>query len=128
MRAQKGTAGQAAIELALCLPMLALLLMGVIQVGLMVREQLHLEFTVREAARVAARSADPDSAATEISTAMLRRAPTEISINILPGPHHGTEMIRVQIVVTAHSSVPLIGGVFKDRRLQATATMAREPP
>lgn len=110
------------------MPLLALLLMGIIQVGLTVREQLHLEYTVREAARAAARSSDPESAATEISTQMLRRAPPEISIKILPGPHHGAEMIRVQITITAQSYVPMIGAVFADRRLQATATMAREPP
>jgi len=126
--ASDNCSGQAALELALSLPLLTVLLMGVIQVGLMVREQLQLEFVVREAARSASRSADPHTAAVEIATAVLGRAPKEVSVTVLPGPYPGAEMVKVQITTTSHTSVPLFSAVFSHRELHATTTMAREPP
>jgi len=127
-RSRDSCSGQAAIELALSLPLLALLLIGVIQVGLMVREQLHLEFVVSEAARAASRSVDAESAAVGVATAALIRSPTEVSVTVLPGPYPGAEMVRVQIVTTSHTSVPLLGALFSQRELRAATTMAREPP
>jgi hypothetical protein len=110
------------------LPLLALLLIGVIQVGLMVREQLHLELVTREAARAAARSQNPETAATEIATGLGGKIPAEVTTTILPGPFLGAEMVRVEITITSHSSLPLVSALFSDRKLRATATMAREPP
>ena len=54
-----GDAGQAAVELALLLPVVVVLVLGVLQVALVGRDQLALELAAREAARAAAVSADP---------------------------------------------------------------------
>jgi len=62
-RRARGTAGQAAVELALALPVVVLLLLGMLQVALVGRDQLAIELAAREAARAAAVSADPAAAA-----------------------------------------------------------------
>ena len=46
--------GQATVEVALLLPLLALLLLAVVQVGLVVRDQVLVTHAAREAARAAA--------------------------------------------------------------------------
>ena len=53
-RSSRGERGQATVELALCLPMLCLLLLGVVQVAVVVRDHLAVQVAAREAARAAA--------------------------------------------------------------------------
>ena len=55
-----GDEGQAAVELALVLPLVALLLLALVQVGLVVRDQILVIHAAREAAREAAVDAGPD--------------------------------------------------------------------
>ena len=59
----RGVVGQAAVELALALPVVVVLLLGMLQVALVGRDQLAVELAAREAARAAAVSADPAAAA-----------------------------------------------------------------
>ena len=47
--------GQAVVELALAVPLVCVLALGVAQVGLVVRDQLLVHHAAREAARAAAR-------------------------------------------------------------------------
>src|SRR5207247_8954779 len=54
--------GQAAVELALVLPLVALLLLVLVQVGLVVRDQVLVVHAAREAAREAAVDAAPEAA------------------------------------------------------------------
>jgi hypothetical protein len=121
------TAGQAAVELALCLPLLMMLLLGVVQVGLMVREQLHLELTAREAALGASRSTDPSTAAMAVSELMLKNAEMDLRVQLLPGPLPTTEMVQIQITITSQVAVPLISALIGQRQLTASVTVAREP-
>ena len=60
-RWRRGDEGQAAVELALVLPLVVALLLAVVQVGLIVRDQVLVVHAAREAAREAA--VDPDPAA-----------------------------------------------------------------
>jgi hypothetical protein len=108
--------------------LLVLIVMGVIQVGLLVREQLQLELIVREAALAAARSHDPHTAALRVITHMRDDPLAVIEVSLLPGPAAGTEMVRVQVTTTSHTSLPLIGALLAQRAMTATVTMAREPP
>ena len=55
--------GQAVIEFALALPVVCTMLLGVVQVGVVVRHQLALHVAARAAARAAAVSTDTASAA-----------------------------------------------------------------
>jgi Flp pilus assembly protein TadG len=105
-----------------------ILLLGVVQIGLMVREQLHLELTVREAAMAAARASNPTAAAAAVSTLMLDATATDLVVEILPGPVEGTEMVKVQITMPSRIAVPLIAPLLGSREVTANVTMAREPP
>ncbi len=122
------SSGQAAIELALCLPVLVLLLLGAIHTGLMVQEQLHLELVTREVALAAARATDPSATAHAVTHHMLNHAATDLRLELLPGPITGTEMVQVQITITSRVAVPFISTIIAPRQLTARVTMAREPP
>ena len=55
--------GQAAVELALCLPLLFMFLLGIVQLVVIVRDQLAVQLAAREAARAAAVAVSSDAAA-----------------------------------------------------------------
>ena len=54
VRRRRGDGGQASVELALVLPLVVLLLLAVVQLGLLVRDQILVVHAAREAAREAA--------------------------------------------------------------------------
>lgn len=54
--------GSASVEFSLVLPVLALVLLGVAQVGVTMGEALALQHAAREGARIYAVTADPDAA------------------------------------------------------------------
>ncbi|MGI9032070.1 MAG: TadE/TadG family type IV pilus assembly protein, partial [Ilumatobacteraceae bacterium] len=60
----RGAGGQAAVELALVLPVVVVFLLGLLQVALVARDQLAVELAAREGARAALVSAQPGAAAT----------------------------------------------------------------
>jgi hypothetical protein len=105
-----------------------MLFLGVIHIGLMVQEQLHLELTAREAALAASRASDPSTAATFVSQKMLGQTAMDLSVQLLPGPISGSEMVQVQITITSQVVVPVISAVLRTRQMTATVTVAREPP
>ena len=113
--------GQAAVELALALPLVALLLLAVVQVGLVVRDQL---LTV-PAARVAARAAavDPDPAAAGAAALRGTGLPrTRMSVQVRRGT-------TAEVVITYRSptDLPLVGPLLPDFSLRAKAAMRVEP-
>ena len=76
MRAGAGRdRGQSSVEVALLLPFLALLLLAVIQVGLVVRDQVLVVHVAREAARAAAVDT-ADSAARDAATTRAEGEPS----------------------------------------------------
>lgn len=111
--------GQATIELALCLPLVCLMLLGVVQVAVIVRDQLLVQHAAREAARTASVSASPASAA-QITTGIVDRAAVAVAIS--------ANRVTVTVTRTTHTDVPLIGALLPDVVLTASASMAREPP
>jgi hypothetical protein len=116
--------GQATVEVALLLPLLALLLLAVVQVGLVVRDQVLVTHAAREAARAAA--VDP--------RAEVARAGAEAAADLDPGrlevrlDGDTTPGGRLTAVVRYRSptAVPLIGPLVGDRTLTARATMRVE--
>ena len=55
--------GQATVELALCLPLLFLFLLGIVQLVVIVRDDLAVQLAAREGARAAAVAESPGAAA-----------------------------------------------------------------
>ena len=112
--------GQATVEFAFVLPLVVLAALAVIQVGLVVRDQLGVVHAAREAARVA--SVDPD-----------RGAAVRAAHRTLPGAavhvgDRGRVGDDISVTVEYHSvtSLPLVGVLFPDPDLRATATMRVE--
>ena len=121
-RGQEG--GQATVEVALQLPLLALLLLAVVQVGLVVRDQVLVTHAAREAARAAA--VDPQVAtAREGAVGAARLDPDRLSVELSGSTAPGGRL-TVTVRYRASTSVPLVGALLGDRTLVAEATMRVE--
>jgi hypothetical protein len=118
--ARRGDRGQAAVELALGLPLVFLALLAVIQVVLVARDQLAVIHSAREGARAAAVAGDGASAA----RAALGLDPGRAEVVARRGG--GRAMVTVRY--RSPTDVPLIGAVLGDVTVEATATMLLEPP
>jgi len=124
VRVGAGDDGQAAVELALVLPLLALLLLGMVQVGLVVRDQVLLTHAAREAAREAA----VDPAPPGIRRAALSAGPLEpgrLSVAMVAA---GPEEVRigVQLRYASATDLPLVGPLLPDVVIESRASMRKE--
>lgn len=109
--------GQATVEFALVLPLMMMAALAVIQVGLVVRDDVAVVHAAREAARAASVDADPGLAA--------RRALAGAEVHVGHRPAVG-EPITVVVTYTSKTNLPLVGPLFPDPELQATAVMRVE--
>ena len=124
MRRARGDGGQASVELALVLPLVLLLLLGIVQLGLLVRDEILVVHAAREAAREAAVDPAPDApsrAAAASSTLDSSRLTVTSS-----GRGAAGSRVRVEVAYRAPTGVPLVGAALGDLTLRATATMRVE--
>lgn len=123
-RRGRGDEGQAAVELALVLPLVVALLLVVVQVGLIVRAQVLVTHAAREAARAAAVDPAP-GAARDAAVASSTLDPARLQVS---EDGRGPEGSRVSVHLTYRvpTDVPLVGALFGDIELGATATMRVE--
>lgn len=124
MRRDRGDGGQAAVELALVLPLVVLLLLGVVQLGLLVRDQILVVHAAREAAREAAVDPAPE-APTRAALASSTLAEGRLTVTT-SGRGAAGSRVRVEVAYRAPTSVPLIGAAVGDFTLRASATMRVE--
>jgi len=118
--------GQAAVEVALVLPLLALLLLLLVQVGLIVRDQVLVVHAAREAARAAAvesGDAAPDRAAMLAGGLDRKRLDTRV---VSDGSRVVGATVRVEVTYRSPTEVPLVGELLGDPELRATAAMRVE--
>lgn len=123
-RRHGGSEGQAAVELALALPLVALLLLALVQLGFLVRDQVLVVHAAREAVRQAAVDSSSDAArraAAGSSVLAANRMDVSISGRGGPGSH-----VRVTVTYRAPTNVPLIGAAIGDLEMHASATMRVE--
>jgi Flp pilus assembly protein TadG len=102
------------------MPLVCLLLLGVVQVAVVVRDQLLVQHAAREAARAAAVSAAPGVSAGQVSGTVAVGSSLVVAAS--------ADRVTVTVTRTTHTDVPLIGTFVPDVVLTASATMAREPP
>lgn len=114
--------GQAAVELALVMPLVVVFVLGVLQVALVARDQLAIELAAREAARAAAVSADPATSANLAANRVTSLGPLDVSVNV------SGEVVRVRVSYVNHTDVAIVGTALPSVNLEATAAMAWEPP
>lgn len=119
-----GSEGQAAVELALALPLVALLLLAVVQLGFLVRDQVLVVHAAREAVRQAAVDPSPDAArraAAGSSGLAADRMRVSMSGRGAAGSH-----VQVTVTYRAPTEVPLVGPAIGDVQMHASATMRVE--
>ena len=99
-----------------------MLLLGMLQVALVGRDQLAIELAAREAARAAAVSADPVAAARLAAERVTSLRPLQVAVSA------GPAAVSVTVTYASATDVALIGHVIGDVELRSSVTMAVEPP
>ncbi len=117
--------GQAVVELALCLPVVLLVLLGVVQVAVVVRDELLVQHAAREAARAASVAANEGGSAQSAALRVLEGARL---VNLRVRVSVGAGVVRVNVSAQTRTDVPLIGPLLGDVAHHAIAVMTLEPP
>lgn len=118
-RRHGGDRGQAAIELALAMPVVLVLAVAAAQLGALGVRQLAIGNAARAGARAASVAADPAAAAGEAALAATSVRPLDIDVAV------GADMVRVTVRTTSRVGV---GPASRDVDLSSTVTMRLEPP
>ena len=107
--------GQATVEVALVLPLLAVLLLAIVQIGIVVNTQLRTTHAAREGARAASVGDSASATVAKIlgdgTSVSQRTADSSVAVTVQSG------QVR---------QVPLIGGLLGDFTVSATASMRIE--
>lgn len=121
---RRGQGGQAAVEVALVLPLVALFLLTVVQAALVVRDQVLVVHAAREAARAAAVDPAP-RAPRQAALAAAPLDPARLEVRVGPGAHRG-RAVTVTVSYRSASFAPMIGGLLPDVVVRGQASMRRE--
>jgi Flp pilus assembly protein TadG len=113
--------GQATVEFALALPILLIVVLGLTQVGVAIRNELAVELAAREGARAAAVSANPAGAAAAAAT-------TAVALPIAVSTSSNRSNVTVTVTYVDPTNVAIIGHFIGPTTHSATVTMAVEPP
>lgn len=122
--ARTGEHGQAAVELALGLPLVFLAVLAVVQVVLVARDQVAVVHAAREGARAAA-VAGPGGATDARSAALAALGLDPARVSIAEATSGGR--VRVSVRYLSPTDVPLVGPLLGDITVSASATMRVEP-
>jgi len=124
VRAGRGEGGQAAVEVALVLPVVAVLALVLLQAALVLRDQVLVVHAAREAAREAAVTADHERVERAAQDAA-SLAGDRLTVSV---GHRGERGDRVMVRVRyrAPTDVPVVGRVIGDIVLRGTVTMRVE--
>lgn len=117
---RRGERGQATVELVLSLPVVVLVLLLVIQVGLIARDQVLVVDAAREGARAAAVEGPEAAAPAARATPGLRPDRVDVAVTA------DAENVSVEVRYRASTDVPIVGLILGDPTLTATVTMRSE--
>lgn len=123
--AGRGDRGQSTVEFAMILPLVALVLLLLVQAGLVVRDQLLVSHAAREAARAAAVS-ENDRAGAALEAAR-QSGPLErdrLSGTVAMGG--GGTAVRVVITYRSPTELAVIGPLVPDVTLSSSVVMRVE--
>ncbi len=98
------------------------LVLGLVQIALVARDQLAIELAAREGARAAAVSAAPAAAARAAVDRAITIRPLGVDVGV------GPSTVTVTVSYVNRTDVAIIGPAIGDAELSATVTMALEPP
>ena len=118
---RRGDGGQAAVELALALPLVALLLLAVVQVAVVVRDQVLTVHAAREGARAAA--VDPRPAEARRAALVGSGLPAgRLEVDL----KRSADRVEVTVRYRATTDLPLVGPLIPDVSLRSKAAMRVE--
>ncbi len=123
---KRAEGGQATVELALALPILALLLAALVEVGLLVADQARLWHAAREAVRVAV--VDPDLSDARAAAESTGLRPVEVSVSPEMHLRRQGDPLTASLRYRPNARVPLFGALLQRVDLAAEATMRIEQP
>jgi Flp pilus assembly protein TadG len=116
--------GQSTVELALGLPFVIVLLLAIVQIGLVARDQILVVHAAREAARVSAVEPGEDGPrAAAVESSLLD--PSRMQVDVGPRGDAGSR-VSVTVRYRCPTLVPLVGPLIDDVEVRATATMRVE--
>ena len=116
--------GQAAVETALVLPLIMAVVLVLVQIGLLVRDQILVVHATREAARAAA--VDPTTeTATAAATAATGLDPVRMQV-ATDGSRTTGGLLRVTVRYRPKTAVPLVGRLFPAVTIQEALTVRVE--
>ncbi|HEX5095057.1 MAG TPA: TadE/TadG family type IV pilus assembly protein [Acidimicrobiia bacterium] len=119
-RHARSASGQATVEFALVLPVVLLLILALFQMALIARDQV----LATHSARVAAREASVGAPGNRVQAAA-ESVLDDVDVDVDKGAKVGDD-VTVTVHYTSHTSLPLVGALFPDVDMEATATMRRE--
>lgn len=116
--------GQAAVEVALVLPLLVVLLLAIVQVVVVARDQVLVVHAARAGAREAAVGADPAAVRRAVAEAGSLKVDRLVVDTNMVGP--GQDVVITRVRFRAGTDVALVGPLLPDIVLEGTAAMPRE--
>ncbi|MGH2750364.1 MAG: TadE/TadG family type IV pilus assembly protein [Actinomycetota bacterium] len=125
-RRRAGERGQATVEFVLCLPILALVLGLLLEIGLLVGDQVRLWHAARETARIAIVDSDPDEIRSTAERGGL--APLEVDVDPQFADRSTGRPLTVTLTYHPRGRLPVVGRLVANRALTSTATMRIEQP
>ena len=114
--------GQASVELALAFPLVVVMLLAIVQVALVVRDQVAVIHAAREGARAAAVTGAGPADGVAAAQAATRLEPGRLAVQVVKG----TE-VRAATRYRSPTNVPIVGRLIGDVTVEATAVMRAEP-
>jgi Flp pilus assembly protein TadG len=124
MTARASESGQTSVELVLAFPLIAVLLLAVVQVGLVVRDHVLVGHAAREAVRVASVDDDPE-APRRAALASSPFAAERLEVHRSDRGASGSRVV-VEIRYRSPTEVPLVGALLDDVEVRSEATMRVE--
>ncbi len=101
--------GQAAVEFALILPLLVLLLVGVVQVGAILSAALTLQMAAAEGARVAIVGASNTQIVAQVDGVAADLPASELTVTITPS---GARLAGTNVTVSVSYQAPVLFGTL----------------
>ena len=120
-----GDRGQSTVEFAMILPLVALLVLFLVQAGLIARDQLLLSHAAREAVRAAAVS-DTDRSVAAMTAARRAGSLDSDRLSGVIESADGGLSVRVLLSYRSPTDLAIIGALVPDVELEATVMMRVE--
>ena len=121
-----GERGQATVEFVLCLPIAALVLGILIEIGLLVGDHVRLWHAARESARIAIVDSDLEEIRSAAEHGGL--SPLEVEVDPEFADRSTGRPLTVTLSYEPSGRLPLIGDLISGRAMSSSATMRIEQP